>query len=386
MDIQVAHPGQLAVDPSMEERYQRALTAKIVRNAVLETIVETLSMARQIEVMLEIIFAVPWLSRHNKGILFLVDESANQLILAGYKNIPEALLNQCARVTLGECDCGSTAQARETQFFTTPLHATHCAGLAPHNSYRVPLLFHGQLLGLLAIYLNEGHPYLADEEAFLTAIAAPMAMALHHRRREEQVRKAEAKIRHLAYHDVLTGLRNRQSFDEIIDSIYQKLQKHTRRGNDSWQNSAFLAILDIDHFKKVNDTYGHLIGDEVLVTFARLMEKTFRDQDFVFRFGGEEFVVLLVNLTEEQAFAALDRFRYTVENHPFPQVNRVTVSQGAIEIKPTEMPGTLMEKADKALYFAKQNGRNQVRFYQKLVAEGAIEESDFGTEDNVDLW
>ncbi|MBF0184325.1 MAG: sensor domain-containing diguanylate cyclase [Magnetococcales bacterium] len=381
-----ARSGEQEDDFSLEERYQRALTAKIMRNAVLETIVESLSMARQIEVMLEILFAVPWLARHNRGILFLVDESANQLILAGHKNVPESLLNQCARVTLGECDCGNSAQSRETQFSSTALHATHCAGLPPHSSYRVPLLFHGRLLGLLTVYLVEGHPYLPDEEAFLTAIAAPIAMALHHRLREEQLRKAEAKIRHLAYHDVLTGLRNRQSFDDIIDSVYQKLQKHTRRGNDAWQNSAFLAILDIDHFKRVNDTYGHLIGDEVLVTFARLMEKTFREQDFVFRFGGEEFVVLLVNLTEEQAFAALERFRQTVESHAFPQVNRVTVSQGAIEIKVNEMPGTLMEKADKALYFAKQNGRNQVRFYQKLVADGAIEESDFGTEDNVDLW
>jgi diguanylate cyclase (GGDEF)-like protein len=386
MDIQVALPGHQSDDSSMEERYQRALTAKIVRNALLETIVESLSMTRQIEVMLEILFAVPWLSRHNKGILFLVDETANQLILAGHRNIPEAQLNQCARVILGECQCGNVAQIRETQFFSPSQQETRCTVLPPHNSYRTPLLFHNHLLGVLTIHLKEGHPYLPEEEGFLIAIATPMAMALHHRLREEQLRKAEAKIRHLAYHDVLTGLRNRQSFDDIIDSVYQKLQKHTRRGNDVWQHQAFLAILDIDHFKRVNDTYGHLIGDEVLVTFAHVMEKTFRDNDYVFRFGGEEFVVLLVNLTEEQAFAALDRFRQSVEQYPFPQVEHITVSQGAIEIKPTEMPGTLMEKADKALYFAKQNGRNQVRFYQTLVAEGAIVEDNFGSEDNVDLW
>ncbi|MBF0099177.1 MAG: sensor domain-containing diguanylate cyclase [Magnetococcales bacterium] len=382
----MTHPGHQSDDSSMEECYQRALTAKIVRNALLETIVESLSMTRQIDVMLEILFAVPWLSRHNKGILFLVDETAKQLILAGHRNIPEAQLNQCAHVALGECYCGSVLQTQETQFISSTQKEAHCTILSTHNSYRTPLFFHNRLLGVLTVHLREGHPYLPDEEAFLIAIATPMAMALHHRLREEQLRKAEAKIRHLAYHDVLTGLRNRQSFDDIIDSVYQKLQKHTRRGNDVWQNQAFLAILDIDHFKKVNDTYGHLIGDEVLVTFAHLMEQTFRGEDFVFRFGGEEFVVLLVNLTEEQAFAALDRFRQTVDNHAFPQVNHVTVSQGAIEIISSEMPGTLMEKADKALYFAKQNGRNQVRFYQTLVNEGAIVEANFGSEDNVDLW
>lgn len=152
--------------------------------------------------------------------------------------------------------------------------------------------------------------------------------------------------------DALTGLLNRQTFGTLFDLA---AERHV----DSHQALA-LAMLDIDHFKRVNDSFGHLYGDEVLIHFARLMERSFRYTDDLFRFGGEEFVVLLSDVDAATAAAALDRFRHVVEGYEFPGVGRVTVSIGFVTGDDHVLPTTLVDRADQALYFAKQHGRNQV--------------------------
>jgi diguanylate cyclase (GGDEF)-like protein len=161
--------------------------------------------------------------------------------------------------------------------------------------------------------------------------------------------------------DALTGLLNRQTFAMLFELALQ-------RAGEGGQVMA-LAVLDIDHFKKVNDTFGHLYGDEVLIHFARIMERTFRYTDDLFRFGGEEFVVLLSDVDESSAAIALERFRQNVEAYEFPGVGRVTVSIGFIGCRHGVLPTTLVDHADQALYFAKENGRNQVVNYADIAAE-----------------
>ncbi|MPM84985.1 hypothetical protein SDC9_132062 [bioreactor metagenome] len=133
----------------------------------------------------------------------------------------------------------------------------------------------------------------------------------------------------------------------------------------------WLAVIDIDHFKLVNDVYGHLYGDEVLILVANLLRSSFRAQDRVFRFGGEEFVVLLRSATLEQAAQAFERFRAAVEEHMFPQIGGITVSIGftsTMDGAPVEVLG----RADQALYYAKENGRNQVRFFDEMLLRGEV--------------
>jgi diguanylate cyclase (GGDEF)-like protein len=130
--------------------------------------------------------------------------------------------------------------------------------------------------------------------------------------------------------------------------------------------------MDIDHFKQVNDEYGHLYGDEVLLLFSRLMTKSFRHYDLLFRYGGEEFVVVLNNTDLETALTILERFRITIENYNFPQIGRKTISIGVTEISDQTMLSNVIDRADKALYYAKKNGRNQVCCYEKLVGAGLI--------------
>ena len=156
--------------------------------------------------------------------------------------------------------------------------------------------------------------------------------------------------------DVLTGLPNRQTLMDTLDDVLV-FHKENPVGADN--KRSWLAVLDIDHFKKINDQFGHLFGDEVLIHFASLMEKTFRYSDFLFRYGGEEFVVILNNCDDDGIAYALEKFRKAVEEFEFPS-GSVTVSIGFTEIIPSLPPSMLLESADKALYHAKEHGRNRI--------------------------
>jgi diguanylate cyclase (GGDEF)-like protein len=131
-------------------------------------------------------------------------------------------------------------------------------------------------------------------------------------------------------------------------------------------------MIDIDHFKRVNDNYGHLIGDEVLLLLARLMRSHFRFQDQVYRFGGEEFVVLMRCHGEPEAFKVLERLRILTQQHLFPQVGTITISIGFTEIKAGDSPSGAFERADKAVYYAKEHGRNQACSFAGLIFKGAV--------------
>ena len=370
-----------------EEASEKALFSRITISALLETGLEPLSLERQIEVALEIILTVPRFSVLYKGALFLMDEMTGCLKLSGQINLSKELVSLCAQVPLGHCLCGKAGERREIVFVNhiNEEHDTLFDGIEDHGHYCVPIVSKNRLLGVLTLYLPAGHQHKEGEDAFMTTMASTLAIIFEHRQIEADLKKAEERLRHLAYHDPLTGLRNRQSFNAVIDKIFMTMQGVGRRQKDEPLGGAFLAVLDIDHFKKVNDTYGHLMGDEVLVLFARHMKDCFRDQDALFRFGGEEFVVLLSNVSEEVAEAALNRFRHIIGSFDFPQVGQVTVSVGAIEITAGKMSGDMIEKADKALYYSKSHGRNQVNFYQTLVTAGLMAEveRDVGT---VDLW
>ncbi len=173
--------------------------------------------------------------------------------------------------------------------------------------------------------------------------------------------------------DALTGLLNRKSFDQRLSRILAAHRGPQAHPEVHAADTQFcIAALDIDNFKMVNDTFGHIYGDEVLLLFADLMKKTFRDNDLLFRFGGEEFVVLLADTDFAKMHAALERFRSAVANHGFPQIGRVTVSIGACMLPVDQLPRTAMDRADQALYFAKQNGRNQIRVYEELVQQGLL--------------
>jgi diguanylate cyclase (GGDEF)-like protein len=146
----------------------------------------------------------------------------------------------------------------------------------------------------------------------------------------------------------------------------------------------WLAVIDIDHFKRVNDVFGHLIGDEVLLLLSRLMRNSFRFHDNLYRFGGEEFVVLMRCGEATAALGALQRLRKNVQAYRFPQVENITVSIGMTELRPTDTPSEAFDRADKALYHVKQNGRNGVAYHAALVREGHL--ADRERDSDVELF
>lgn len=136
-----------------------------------------------------------------------------------------------------------------------------------------------------------------------------------------------------------------------------------------------MVILDIDHFKLVNDNFGHLYGDEVLLHFAELMKKTFRYTDFLFRYGGEEFVVILNNVELEQALEIMNRFHHAVRDYAFPS-GKLTVSIGFTIVDPVTPPLLHFEQADRALYYAKNHGRDQIVHFKDINSRIEVHDND----------
>ncbi len=175
-----------------------------------------------------------------------------------------------------------------------------------------------------------------------------------------------------AQRDALTGLRNRKTFDETVLRLFA-VREAAEPDPDA--PGDWLGVLDIDHFKRINDGFGHLYGDEVLLLVARLMRDGFRGNDLLFRFGGEEFVVILRDATRDEAVAVFERFRSSVADYGFPQVGRVTLSAGVVRLAPGRLTSLTLDEADKALYWAKQHGRNRLAMYDELIASGALRET-----------
>ena len=178
--------------------------------------------------------------------------------------------------------------------------------------------------------------------------------------------------------DTLTGLLNRKTFDESF--LKATAEPASPPGEDgrragSGRDTYWVGVVDIDHFKQVNDSFGHLIGDEVLLLLSRLMSSSLRVRDRLYRFGGEEFVAMIRCNGEASAAQAFERLRGNVERYAFPQVGRITVSVGFTEVKPGDTPTGAFERADKAVYYAKAHGRNQVQHHAALVAGGEFEDA-----------
>jgi diguanylate cyclase (GGDEF)-like protein len=230
-------------------------------------------------------------------------------------------------------------------------------------------------------------------DAPLTAEATRMAMGIL------KIFQNFQSLLDYSEHDTLTGLLNRKTFDDSFFKVAIAAQSEAAElalvAPKAVPSSArplsvavdakrtltarpriFLGVIDIDHFKAVNDTYGHLIGDEILLLLSRIMRNTFRYADRLYRFGGEEFLVMMQCANEAEAAMAFERLRANTESYAFPQVGTKTISVGFTEVSATDSPNSAFERADKALYFAKKNGRNQVHSYATLVASKQITVED----------
>ncbi|MCC7545375.1 MAG: diguanylate cyclase [Aquabacterium sp.] len=189
----------------------------------------------------------------------------------------------------------------------------------------------------------------------ISALSAQLSN-LHKRLENQKNELAQAlgRIQVLATRDELTGLINRRHMMEVLN-------QHQKRLHRSGHHQFYLALLDVDHFKRINDTYGHNVGDEVLHRFAQVLEGALRDTDILALWGGEEFLLLLNDTTADLASIALERARTMLLEAPLvpshPQIH-ITFSAGMTGYTDGELLHACIERADKALYRAKEQGRN----------------------------
>jgi diguanylate cyclase (GGDEF)-like protein len=235
-----------------------------------------------------------------------------------------------------------------------------------HHGHVFPVTSARGVVGFLEIY----HPEALAEDQRET-LSGLLSIYQNH-----------LKILDYSEYDELTGLLNRKTFNGALAQFLRPkktessrsfpFERRDARRAPNCDQHVWLAVLDIDFFKRINDRFGHLYGDEVLILLARLMHASFREKDRLFRCGGEEFVVILAPTEVEFAEGVLERFRDAVESFEFPQVGRVTVSVGYTKVVPGDHPLTAFGRADEALYVAKEQGRNRVLCYESLVAGGVL--------------
>lgn len=185
---------------------------------------------------------------------------------------------------------------------------------------------------------------LASLEHLLCSLLYPLRNALQYQRMEQCARL-----------DPLTGVQNRVALDNEVERHVQLAHRHN--------TPLGMVVIDVDHFKAVNDTHGHTFGDQVLRSLAKRVSGCMRSSDHVFRYGGEEFVLLLPNTDLEGTSLLAERVRETLEAHPVTQGDKqtqITISLGVANLQPGEHRDSLFDRADTALYQAKTDGRNRV--------------------------
>lgn len=172
--------------------------------------------------------------------------------------------------------------------------------------------------------------------------------------RTSELIEKNKQLEQLAVTDRLTGLYNRLKLDQVLDDELSRSRRYA--------SSFALVLLDVDHFKSVNDTFGHPVGDQVLVEVARLLANGTRDVDVVGRWGGEEFLVICRDTEFDGAVVLAEKLRHTVAAHVFAVVGNKTASIGVTVVRTGDTIPLLMARADKALYRGKKNGRNRVEW------------------------
>lgn len=213
-----------------------------------------------------------------------------------------------------------------------------------------------------------GHPPLIEVAHFVLACGMLIAVVfltaqwnrLRGRLKLQKLELANAfdRIQLLATNDELTRLPNRRHMNTVL--------RHEERRSDRSLRNVCLALIDVDHFKKINDSYGHAVGDEVLRIFAGHLQEALRADDVLARWGGEEFLLLLPHTTEEVALHVLSRiqmrFASITVNHEATDL-RITFSCGLTTLRPEEEIAVAVKRADEAMFQAKAEGRNTIRRY-----------------------
>jgi len=351
-----------------EEMLQQKHNYQNTLNAILNISLKPYSLEEMLDRILEQIISISWLDLQPKGVIFVVEGLPHVLIMKSYCGFDPALEEMCARVPFGRCLCGRAALNREVQFASCfdDRHENLVEEMAPHGHYCLPILSSGKLLGVLGLYLNEGHQHNKEEENVIQSIANVLAGIIERQQLEERLRKE-------ALFDGLTGLLNRRHLNRDLHTIMTAAQRY--------HYPLSLCLGDVDRFKSVNDNYGHNAGDQVLVALSRIIKEEMRETDLAARYGGDEFCIVFPHTEASGGKKCLERVCRRLEKEVFKKEDgqsfSATCSFGLAELTSgMSDEEELLKFADQAMYQAKKSGGNGVALY--CAGENRVDSGESG--------
>lgn len=350
---------QELLSAQQERAYKDALVVKNKHLTLLYDMARILSDAVNSEdIYQEILGFVGCMMDYDELVLMLYDSKSRELKITATYGIaePQELIGMTFSV--GEGVTGAAIAKRAPIYVPNTQHDTrylYYKGQKPEDVslMAVPLLGPAEdtVIGALNVSRSPDEPFENEEQETLQAVSHLISLAIRNAR-------LYRKMRELSVRDELTGLYNRRYGQETLTRELMRARR--------FQRDLGVLMIDIDHFKKFNDRYGHPMGDLMLKEFANLLEASVRDVDLVTRWGGEEFLLILPNTDLSGANTAAEKIRRNVKQHRFeslqaPQASLFTVSIGVAAFPEIESGiEALIEGADKALYAAKTAGRNRV--------------------------
>ncbi len=325
-----------------------------VLNQTTASITQTIDLEEMLTQSLAAIMGIELFALQTKGGVLLLE--GDKLELAYCVGASPGFIEAHRDITVNDCLCGLAIRSREVVISTNShedeYHTISYDGMQPHGHVIVPLVNTGETVGALYLYVPVNAEVSKDNIDLLKIIGHQLAVAIDNSRHYE-------KAKFLSLHDALTGLANRK---QMKLELGRNLARAHRTG------SPFSVIMmDLDHFKNFNDSFGHDSGDKLLVAIANIIRRETREMDLAVRYGGEEFFAVLPDTGEDEALEVAERIRNETAAHDFetggdPPTAPMTISLGVATFdRDLADEGLLVVRADTALYQAKQDGRNCVR-------------------------
>jgi diguanylate cyclase (GGDEF)-like protein len=311
-------------------------------HSVSSAISRTIDMNELLPIVLSVVTGISVFAVQRKAGIFIIE--GDRMKLASHLGHTDEFLALHKNIKVGDCLCGLAAKTGEIIVSKNSAedsrHSITYTG-PPHGHVIVPLKAAAKTVGVLYLYLPRDLEINEERMKILSDIGSQVGIAIENAKLYEETKT-------LSLHDSLTGLANRR----LLDIIFERNFIRARR----FASPLSVLMLDIDHFKKYNDAYGHLAGDRLLCEVADTTLKEIRETDLVARYGGEEFLILLPDTDITHAHETAERIRKAVEKK-----TKVTVSLGVSTLQHgMREKEELIDKADTALYKAKQKGRNRV--------------------------
>jgi diguanylate cyclase (GGDEF)-like protein len=315
---------------------------------VSSAISQTIDLDKLFTIIFETIIGIDIMNIEKKGGIFFIE--GDRLRLASHIGFSQALIDRHQNLRVGDCLCGLAAKNMEviisSNCTTDKRHIVTYPGMAEHGHIIIPLIARGAVKGVLCLYLPPDVTVDENIIKLFDALGNQIGVAIDNARLYEKTKK-------YSLHDPLTGLANRRMMHIVFDRSINRAKRY--------KEPFSVIMLDIDHFKKYNDTHGHFEGDRLLIELAKLIVHETREIDLVVRYGGEEFIVLLPETDLDKACEVAERMRGTID-----EKCATTISLGVSTYnKNIQTKDELIKNVDAALYNAKKRGRNRVEVKQR---------------------